>query len=79
MFTPKKVFVKVKEFPKHDLQLLLTLPPHVEYSEAHDSAYNCNLLIVRNIEGYTRVYSMGLDVYDTNDLRRIFTFGNAIA
>ena len=75
----KKVYVRVNEFPKHHLQLLLTLPPEVEYSDSHDSAYNCNLLIVRNKEGYTRVYSMGYDVYDANDLRRIFTFGNAIA
>lgn len=72
MDKPKKVYVKVKKFPKHDLQLLFSLPPHLAYDESHDTAYKCNMLVIRNEEGHTKVYSMGMDIYNADDLRRIF-------
>jgi hypothetical protein len=72
MNKPKKIFVKVKKFPKHDLQLLFSLPPHIEFDESHDDAYSCNMLVIRNDEGHTKVYSMGMDVYNADDLHRIF-------
>ena len=72
----KKVFVKVNEFPTHNLQLLLSLPPHEQYTGSHDAAYNCNLLVMRNNEGFTRVYSMGMDIYTASDLKSIFTWNS---
>jgi hypothetical protein len=72
MNKPKKLFVKVKEFPKHNLQLLLSLPPHHPYDDVHVEAYKCNVLVVQNDKGHTKIYSMGMDVYTAEDLHRIF-------
>lgn len=74
MKQPVKVFVRVKEFPQHNLPLLLSLPPHLPYTDTHGTGYNCNMLVIKNQEGFTRIYSMGMDVFNERDLASIFTF-----
>ena len=53
----KKIYKIVEEFPNHNLPLLVSLPPGMAYDDWHTSL--CNVLVLQNKEGYTRVYSMG--------------------
>lgn len=66
----KKIYKKVKEFPNHNLPLLASLPPGMIYDDLHTSL--CNVLVVQNKEGYTRVYSMGFEVFQEKELRLLF-------
>jgi len=67
-----KIYKKAKEFPEQKLPLLFSLPPSMAYDDSHDNITDCNVLIVQNEYGFTRVYSMGMTVLAKEDIRQLF-------
>ncbi|OGH11773.1 MAG: hypothetical protein A2857_04760 [Candidatus Levybacteria bacterium RIFCSPHIGHO2_01_FULL_36_15] len=67
----KNIFKKVEEFTYHRLPLLFSLPPGEEFSETHESIISSNLLIVKNKHGYTRIYSMGVELLLDEEINKI--------
>lgn len=66
----KKIYIKVNKFPSHNLPLLVSLPPGMAYDDSHASL--CNVLVLQNKEGYTRVFSMGFEMFEEEELWFLF-------
>ena len=67
----KKIYKKVDEFPKHKFPLVFSFPPNMSYDDSHDNLMDCNLLIIKNRSGFTRVYSIGF--YEEKDVEIVFS------